>query len=138
MQNGAGDILGSAVPLMGIIIASIFFTLIYFGIIAFYIICLWKIFVKAGRPGWAAIIPFYNIFVEIEITGLPWWVFLLVFIPGANAVALILISINFANVFGKSTGFAVGLIFLGFVFIPILAFDDSKYTAPVTGQVGTV
>jgi hypothetical protein len=138
MQNGAGDIIGAAGSVIGIIIASIFFAIIYFGIIAFYIICMWKIFVKAGRPGWAALIPFYNIFIEIEIAGLPWWVFLLVFIPGANAVALILISINLANVFSKSTGFAVGLIFLGFVFIPILAFDDSKYIAPVTGQVGTV
>ena len=138
MQNSAGDIIGAAGSIIGIIFISIFFAILYFGIIAFYIISLWKIFVKAGRPGWAAIIPFYNIFVEIEIVGLPWWVFLLVFIPGANIAALILISINLANVFGKSTGFAVGLIFLGFVFIPILAFDDSKYTAPVTGQVGTV
>ncbi|MBN1298991.1 MAG: signal peptidase I [Actinobacteria bacterium] len=119
------------------IIASIFFAILYIGIIAFYIICMWKIFVKAGKPGWAAIIPFYNIFVEIEITGLPWWVFLLVFIPGANVVALILISVNLATVFGKSTAFAIGLIFLGFVFIPILAFDDSKYIAPAANPPGS-
>ena len=138
MQNSAGDIIGAAGSIIGIIFISIFFAILYFGIIAFYIISMWKIFVKAGRPGWAAIIPFYNIFVEIEITGLPWWVFFLVFIPGANIAALILISINLANVFGKSAGFAVGLIFLGFVFIPILAFDDSKYIAPVTEPTGSV
>ncbi len=110
----------------------IIFFIIHIGIIVFYVICMWKIFVKAGRPGWAAMIPFYNIFVEIEIVGLPWWVFLLVFVPGANIVVAILIAINLANVFGKSTGFAVGLIFLNFIFIPILAFDNSKYIPPTS------
>ncbi len=138
MQNSASDIISSAGSIVGVILISIFFAVLYIGVITFYIICMWKIFVKAGRPGWAAIIPFYNIFIEIEIAGLPWWVFLFIFIPGANAVALILISINLAKVFAKSTGFAVGLIFLGFIFIPILAFDDSKYIAPVTEPAGTV
>ena len=131
MENlNAQEIFGIFGSVFGVILISAFIAIIYIGIIVFYAICMWKIFVKAGRPGWAALIPFYNLFVEIEIVGLPWWLFLLAFVPGANAVVAILILINLANVFGKSAGFAVGLIFLSFVFIPILAFDDSKYIGP--------
>lgn len=127
MENlNAQDLFGIFGSVFVVILAFIFII----GIIVFYAICMWKIFVKAGRPGWAALIPFYNLYVEIEIVGLPWWLFLLTFVPGANTVVAILILINLANVFGKSAGFAVGLIFLSFVFIPILAFDDSKYIGP--------
>lgn len=127
MENlNAQDLFGIFGSVFVVILAFIFII----GIIVFYAICMWKIFVKAGRPGWAALIPFYNLYVEIEIVGLPWWLFLLTFVPIADTVVAILILINLANVFGKSAGFAVGLIFLSFVFIPILAFDDSKYIGP--------
>jgi hypothetical protein len=89
------------------------------------IIGMWKIFEKAGKPGWAAIVPIYNIIILLEIVRKPIWWIVLFFIPCANFVALILICIELAKVFGKSTGFAV-LLILGIGF-PILGFSDARY-----------
>jgi hypothetical protein len=108
--------------------------LLYIAVIVFYILCLWKIFVKAGKPGWAAIIPIYNIIVELEIIGRPWWWLLLMLIPVVNFVIAIIILFDLAKVFGKGTGFGFGLLFLSFIFIPILAFGDAKYLGPIAGQ----
>jgi len=106
---------------------KIFLYLVYIALIAFYFACWWKIFVKAGKPGWAAIIPVYNILVIFEITTLPWWFLLLMFVPILNLVVLISVAFGLANVFGKSTGFGFSLLFLPFIFIPILAFNNDKY-----------
>ena len=80
-------------------------------IAVFTIICLWKIFEKAGKPGWASIIPIYNVLVELEILGRPWWWLLLMFIPVVNIVIAIIIIFDMAKVFGKGTGFGFGLLF---------------------------
>ncbi len=100
---------------------------VYIALIVFFIICYWKVFTKAGKPGWAAIVPIYNIIVLLEIVGKPVWWFLLMLIPCVNIVIAVLVTIELAKVFGKSTGFAVGLILLPFIFIPILAFGDAEY-----------
>jgi hypothetical protein len=105
-------------------------TLIYIVVIVFYIFCLWKIFVKAGKPGWAAIIPIYNILVELEIVGRPWYWLLLMFIPVVDIVLGIIVLFRMSKVFGHGTGFGFGLLFLSFIFLPILAFDESKYLGP--------
>lgn len=118
----------------GSLIGVLFLWIFYIAVIFFYLFCMWKIFVKAGKPGWAAIIPFYNIYVELEILGQPWWFLLLMFVPLANIVILIIIYFGLAKVFGKSMGFGFGLIFLSFVFIPILAFGDARYEGPIAGQ----
>ena len=119
----------SAIGNMGYIILAIFIWLIYLGIIALYIISMWKIFVKAGRPGWAAIIPIYSTLILLEILGQPWWFLLLmIFIPFASLVIGIILMFEMAKVFGKSVGFGFGLLFLSFIFIPILAFSNSSYT----------
>jgi len=91
---------------------------------------LWKIFTKAGEPGWAAIIPLYNIYILLKIVGRPWWWLLVMLIPCVGVIVGIIVSLDLAKSFGKSAGFAVGLILLGFVFIPILGFGDSKYIGP--------
>jgi len=91
------------------------------------IVALWKIFVKAGEPGWAAIIPFYNLYVLFKITWGNGWKFLFLLIPIANIVFLIITMVKLAKAFGKSGGFAVGLIFLSVIFYCILAFDQSQY-----------
>jgi len=91
------------------------------------IISLWKIYSKAGQPGWAAIIPIYNIWVLLKIVGRPEWWIILFLIPCVNIVIQILVDIDLAKVFGKSTGFAIGLILLPVVFLPILAFSDAEY-----------
>lgn len=109
--------------------------IITFLISVFNIICLWKIFVKAGKPGWAAIIPIYNIIVLLEITELPMWYIVLFFIPIANIVAIILIYIELAHRFSKSTAFGVGLVFLSPIFMAILAFDkNTVYQGSVNTQ----
>jgi len=91
------------------------------------IVALWKIFEKAGEPGWAAIIPFYNAYVLFKITWGSGWMFLLMLIPVVNIVIAIIAMVKLAKAFGKSGGFAVGLIFLSVIFLSILAFDQSQY-----------
>ena len=104
-----------------------FFFLLYIGIIALMIISMWKIFVKANQSGWAAIVPFYNYYVMIEIAKKPTWWFGMMFVPLANIVFTIMIINALVKNFGKSEGFTVGVIFLPYVFFPILAFGDAKY-----------
>ena len=96
-------------------------------IAVFYIICYWKVFEKAGQPGWAAIVPIYNIVVLLQIVGKPVWWIILMLIPCVNIVIALLIYLDMARVFGKSTGFGIGLFLLGIVFLPILAFGDAEY-----------
>jgi hypothetical protein len=96
----------------------------------YFIYCTWRIFEKAGKPGWAAIIPIYNVLIELEIIGRPWYWLLLMFVPGVNIVLGIIIIFRLAKVFGHSTGFGFSLLFLSFIFMPILAFDSSTYLGP--------
>ncbi len=91
------------------------------------IVSLWFIFRKAGRPGWASIVPFYNNYVLYDITWGQVWMSLLLLIPVANSVIQIITSVKLCNAFGKGGGFIVGMIFLPVVFYPILAFDSSAY-----------
>lgn len=91
------------------------------------IIALWKIFTKAGKPGWASIIPIYNYVVLFEIIGRPGWWVLLLFIPIVNFVILVIAMLDLAKSYGKGAGFAVGLILLSTIFMLILGFDSSTY-----------
>lgn len=95
------------------------------------IIAMWKVFTKAGKPGWASLIPVYNIIVMFQIVGLNPWLLLLYLIPFVNWIVALVLSImqnvKLAKVFGKSTGFAIGLIFLNPIFLLILGFSDAKY-----------
>ena len=87
----------------------------------------WRVFEKAGKPGWAAIIPIYNVIVLLEIAGKPLWWIILFFIPLANLIAAILVGIAVAHNFGKGDGFGIGLGLLGFIFYPILGFGSATY-----------
>jgi hypothetical protein len=101
--------------------------LIWLCILVFFIIVMWRIFTKAGKPGWAALIPIYNTIVLIQIVNKPiWWIFLF-FIPIANIVFIIIVYHRLSLSFGKDAGFTVGLIFLGIIFFPILAFGSAQY-----------
>ena len=91
------------------------------------IVSLWKIFSKAGRPGWAAIVPIYNAYILCKVAGKPGWWLILLFIPFVNFVILILVGIGLAERFGKGAGFGLGIAFLGFIFLPVLAFGDARY-----------
>ena len=89
---------------------------------------MWKVFTKAGKPGWASIIPIYNVVVLLQIAGKPIWWIVLLFIPIVNFVIAVMVMISLAKAFGKGTGFALGLLFLSPIFIPILGFSDAQYT----------
>ena len=91
------------------------------------LISMWKVFKKAGKPGWASIIPIYNIYTMIQIAKLPTYYLLLFIIPIANIYAIFKIYIELAHKFNKSTGFGVGLIVLSVIFFPMLAFGDATY-----------
>ncbi|HEV3216692.1 MAG TPA: DUF5684 domain-containing protein [Vicinamibacterales bacterium] len=87
----------------------------------------WKTFTKAGEPGWAAIVPIYNLIVLLKIAGKPAWWFLLLLVPLVNFVVLIIVLLSLARNFGKGGGFAMGLLFLPPIFYPILAWGDAAY-----------
>ena len=93
------------------------------------LIAMWKVFVKAGKPGWAVIIPFFNAYVFLKIAGKPGWWLILLLVPVLNIIFGIIALAAFAQNFGKGAGFVVGLIFLPFIFYPILAFSDAQYIA---------
>ena len=96
-------------------------------ICVFLVAAFWKIFAKAGQPGWASIIPIYNVFVLLRIVGKPAWWFFLLIIPGVNIVSLIMLTHELSKSFGKGTGFTWGLLFLPLVFYPILGFGSDPY-----------
>ena len=103
--------------------------IIWLAVMVLMLVSMWKVFTKAGKPGWASIVPIYNIIVMLEIAEKPLWWIVLFLIPIANLVAAILVSIAIAEHFGKGAGFGIGLAFLGIVFYPILAFGSAKYAA---------
>jgi hypothetical protein len=106
---------------------------IYFLVIIIALASLWKLFVKAGKPGWASIVPIYNIVVELEIVGRPAWWVALMFVPFVNLIIAIIVLFDLAKAFGKGSGYAVFMLFLPFIAYPMLAFGDAKYVG-VNGQ----
>jgi hypothetical protein len=117
---------GGALAAVGLL-----FTLVPLILAVLAIAGMWKTFAKAGQPGWAAVIPIYNIYVlvtEIADRGIL-WVLLGIFIP----FALIVPMIDVAEKFGKGTGYGIGLTFLGFIFFPLLGFGDAQYRGSGTG-----
>ena len=111
----------------GMVLFGGVFMIVWLAIVVLAIASLWMIFQKAGKPGWAAIIPIYNTIVMLEIAGKPIWWIILLFIPFVNFVVGIIVILALAEKFGKGTGFALGMIFLPIIFFPILAFGDAQY-----------
>ena len=94
------------------------------------IVSMWKIFEKAGKPGWASLIPIYNTIVLLDIVGKPWWWIFLLIIPIVNIIFAIIVIHGLSKSFGLNGWFTLGLIFLSIIFYPILAFGDYKYVGP--------
>ncbi len=120
------------------------FMLVWLAVVVVSIIGMWKVFEKAGKPGWVSIIPVYNYWVLAEIAGKPgWWalVFLLAWIPVLGPIAAlvvaVLISIELAKAFGKDPAYAALLVLVPFVGFPMLGFGDAKYTAPTATAAPT-
>jgi hypothetical protein len=108
---GAGSILG---------------ILIYLALIILCIVGMWKVFEKAGQPGWGSVVPIYNLYLMLVIAGRPWWWIVLAFIPCVSLVLLV-IPFDIAKNFGKGAGYGIGLLLLPFIFYPLLGFGDDKY-----------
>jgi len=120
----------SVIPLQsdaaGAIFGFIFFAL-YALLIVTVIAGMWKVFTKAGEPGWGAIIPIYNVYLLLKIAGRPGWWLVLFLIPGVNLIIQIIVSVDVARNFGKGIGYGIGLTFLAFIFYPLLGFGDATY-----------
>ncbi len=119
LQQGNEETVGLFAGLIGLILGL------------FVLVAMWKIYTKAGQPGWAVIIPIYNIYILLKIVGRPTWWLLLLFVPLVNFFAILMIYIDLAKSFGKSTLFGLGLVFLNIIFIPMLGFGDAEYRGPV-------
>ena len=123
LQNDSSGILGS---LFGGV-----FMLIWLAIFVVVIAAGWKVFEKAGQPGWAVIIPFFNIYIMLKIVGRPAWWLILMLIPFVNVVVSVIVSIDMAKSFGQSAVFGVVLLFLlGGIGYLILAFGNARYLGP--------
>lgn len=111
------------------IIISIFggIWFVWFALVILMVVSNWKIYVKAGKPGWVSIVPVYNIVVLLDIVGKPLWWVILMFIPFVNIIISIIILHRLSLSFGKDAGFTVGLFFLSFIFFPILGLGNSRY-----------
>ena len=115
-----------------VLLVMLFF---YLAIVVLMIAAHWKVYTKADKPGWACIIPIYSAIVHLEIIRKPtWWVFMLL-IPFVNIYFAIVMLNELSKAFGKSTGFTVGMIFLPFIFFPILGFGDAQYVYNQTNEM---
>lgn len=111
-------------------IAAIISILAVVAIIVLTLVGWWKMFAKAGQPGWTCIIPFVNVYILLKIVGRPGWWLLLFFLPIISFIVFIVVMIDLAKSFGKGSLFAVGLVLLSVVFIPVLGLGKSEYQGP--------
>jgi cellulose synthase/poly-beta-1,6-N-acetylglucosamine synthase-like glycosyltransferase len=107
----------------GLICMAVFAALLIIPLIG-----MWKLFEKAGKPGWAAIIPFYNLYVLTEIAGMDVMWFILLLVPCVQYVAIFVVMINVAKNFGKDTTYGVLMALFAFIFVPMLGFSNARYT----------
>jgi hypothetical protein len=103
---------------------------VYLAVVFFYVTAGWKVFVKAGEPGWGIFVPIYNLYLICKIAGRPEWWLILFFIPLINIVFGLIIAMDIAKAFSKSSGFGIGLWLFGFIFVPILGYGSAQYTKP--------
>jgi hypothetical protein len=106
--------------------------LVFFTTVLLFVAGMWKTFSKAGKPGWACLVPIYNIVVMMQIAGRPAWWTLLMFIPIVGIVVSFIVMIDIAKAFGKGVGFGLGLAFLGLIFFPILGFGSAEHQMRTT------
>lgn len=106
--------------------------IIQLAVVVLTIMGMWKVFAKAGEPGWAAIVPIYNLIVLVKIAGKPMWWVVLWFIPCVNFVAAVICGLGVAKNFGKAEGYGIGLGLLPFIFYPMLGFSDAQFTGQKT------
>ena len=119
----------AAGPLVWVMV--IIMLILSFAVMAVVLASMWRMFTKAGKPGWAALIPIYNTVVLMQIIGRPEWWVLLLFVPFVNIYIAIVSTLELAKSFGKSTGFGVLMLFFPVIMYPMLGFGSSQYLGPV-------
>jgi hypothetical protein len=122
MSTGGFD--SNSGAMVGVVLVPLIISLV---IAILLIAAMWKVNTKAGQPGWATIVPIYNVVVLCRIAGKPGWWVVLTFIPVVNFVILIILYNGISSSFGHGLGFTAGLLLLPFIFFPILAFGNSQY-----------
>jgi hypothetical protein len=93
----------------------------------------WKVFTKAGKPGWGALVPIYNAYLFVKIAGRPGWWVLLMILPLINVVVSLVVAIDMASRFGKGTVFGIALWILPYFLLPVLGFGAATYRGPGRG-----
>lgn len=114
---------------------SIFWMIYFFIAIPVAILVLagmWKMFRKAGKPGWAVLVPIYNIYCLFDISWGKGWIFLLLCIPIVNIAVNLIMNIKLAAAFGREKAFGIGLFILSPVFMAILGWGSDAYLGPQT------
>ena len=106
------------------------YVFICFAVAVLALVAMWKIYEKAGKHGWGAIIPLYNNYILYEIALGNGWLFLLTFVPCVGAIAAVIVYFKLASAFGKGIGYGFGLLFLPVIFLPMLAFGNAQYIGP--------
>ena len=130
--NDAAVATGIAAAIMAFFAA---FALVILAVAVIHVVAMWKVYAKAGQPGWACLIPIYNFYVELRIAGMsPLWLLTLLACGIGYIIPWIICQVKMAQRFGKGTGFALGLIFFNPIFVLILAFGSSKYVAEQPAQ----
>jgi hypothetical protein len=114
----------------GLGIAGLFIGVIYLILVVLFIAGVWKVLVEGRQPGWASLVPIYNVIALWQMTGKPTWVIVLTLIPCTTAVGWIILNIHIAERFGKGAGFGIGLALLPFIFYPMLGFGSAQYLGP--------
>ncbi len=112
---------------------AIAFLFVAFVVVVF-VASYWRLFVKAGEPGWGAIVPIYNMYLYCKIAGRPEWWLILFFIPLVNFVFALILAMDIAKAFGRTPAFGIGLWLCSFIFVPVLAFGPAQYTRPVNAR----
>lgn len=107
--------------------SNMFAFLVWLAVVIFMIAAIWTVYVKAKKPGWAAIIPFYNAYVLIKIVNRPGWWLVLYFIPPISFVIHIIVMNDLSKAFGKDVGYTLLLVLLPFLGWPLLAWGDAKF-----------
>jgi len=122
---------GAAAAAGGLLAMSGVMLLFMLAIMVIVILGFWKVFEKAGQPGWAAIVPLYNAYILLKIVGRPGWWLLLFMIPFVNIVIMLLVAMDMAKAFGQSQAFGIVLLFLlGGIGYLILGFGNYRYLGP--------
>jgi Family of unknown function (DUF5684) len=136
MVSGIASLILQQDSAAGGIMAALFgstMLMVILAMVAVVVIGGWKVFVKAGQPGWAILVPIYNAYILLQIAGRPGWWLLLYFIPVVNIAIAVIVAMDIAKAFGQSPVFGVVLLFLlsGIGYL-ILGFGSARYIGPQT------